>query len=158
LAPDTHQIHDISPGIAPSGLFWTVRIPDTWVSVEADDLDDGAGYQIDKLHLLDYGKLANSLPAFLPPGTAQTPPDAAVASFDMRWMGNLGPATPTPAETGPNHFTYKGIMTHATMSWSASVPAQHFKFKSAAASTSHETFAELVNERNGSFLTNGEDD
>jgi len=151
LAPDTHQIHDISPGIAPSGLFWTVRIPDGWVHVDADDLDDGAHYRIEKLHLLDYGKLANSLPAFLPPGTAQTPPDAAVASFDMHWMGNTGPTTAT--DSGPNQFSFEGIMTHATMSWSATVPSQHFKFHSAAASTSHETFAELVNERNGSFFS-----
>ncbi len=129
MAPDTHQIHDISPGIAPSGLFWTVRIPDHWVSVDGDDLDDG---------------------------TAQTPPDAAVASFDMRWMGNTAPADAT--DSGPNQFTMKGIMTHATMSWSASVPAQHFKFQSDAASTSHETFAELVNERNGSFFSSEDDD
>ncbi len=156
MAPDTHQIHDMSPGIAPSGLFWTVRIPDHWVSVDGDDLDDGARYRIDKLKLLDYGKLANSLPFFLPPGTAQTPPDAAVASFDMRWMGNTGPADAT--DSGPNQFTMKGIMTHATMSWTASVPAQNFKFQSAAASTSHETFAELVNERNGSFFAGEGDD
>jgi hypothetical protein len=145
----------MSPGIAPSGLFWTVRIPDHWVNVEADDLGEGARYQIKKLHLLDYGKLANSLPAFLPPGTAQTPPDAAVASFDMRWMGNTGPANAT--DPGPNRFSFKGIRTHATMSWSASVPAQNFKFWSDPASTSHETFAELVNERNGSFFGSGDD-
>ncbi len=156
MAPDTHQIHDMSPGIAPSGLFWTVRIPDHWVSVDGDDLDDGARYRIDKLKLLDYGKLANSLPFFLPPGTEQTPPDAAVASFDMRWMGNTGPAD--ASDSGPNQFTMKGIMTHATMSWTASVPAQNFKFQSAAASTSHETFAELVNERNGSFFAGEGDD
>jgi hypothetical protein len=155
LASDTHQIHDISPDIAPSGLFWTVRIPDSWVNVEADDLGEGARYRIDKLQLLDYGKLANSLPAFLPPGTAQIPPDKAVASFEMRWMGNTGKADAT--DSGPNQFTMKGIGTHATMSWSASVPAQHFRFNSAAASTSHETFAELVNERNGSFFRGGED-
>jgi hypothetical protein len=154
LAPDTHQIHDMSPGIAPSGLFWTVRIPDHWVNVEADDLDEGARYRVKDLNLLDYRKLANALPA-LPPGTVQTPPDAAVASFDMRWMGNLGPATPTASETGPNQFTYEGILTHATMSWSASVPSRHFKFKSSG--PSHETFAELVNERNGSFLAEDDD-
>ena len=61
LAPNTHQKHDISPGIAPSGLFWTVRIPDSWVSVDDDDLDDGARMRVDDLHLLDYGTLANSL-------------------------------------------------------------------------------------------------
>ena len=140
----------MSPGIAPSGLFWTVRIPDDWVSVDSGDLDDGARYRIDKLHLLDYGKLANSLPAFLPPGTAQTPPDKAVASFDMRWMGNTGPSNAT--DSGPNQFTMEGIFTHATMAWSCSVPEKNFKFRSAAASTSHETFAALVNERNGSFF------
>ena len=156
MVPDTHQIHDMSPGIAPSGLFWTVRIPDRWVSVESDDLGEGARYQIKNLHLRDYGKLANSLPFFLPPGTAQTPPDRAVATFDLRWMGNLGPADAT--DSGPNQFTMTGIMTHATMGWSASVPAQHFKFQSDAASTSHETFAALVNERNGSFFAGDGDD
>lgn len=157
LAADTHQTHDLSPGIAPSGLFWTVRIPDGWVNVDADDLDEGARYRIHNLHLLDYRQLANSLPKLIP-GTVQTPPDASTASFDMHWMGNLGAATPNPAETGPNQFTYRGIITHARMSWSASVPSKHFKFKSAPASTSHETLAELVNERNGSFFSSGDDD
>jgi hypothetical protein len=146
----------MSPGIAPSGLFWTVRIPDRWVSVDADELDEGARFQIKNLHLLDYRQLANSLPAFLPPGTAQTPPDASTASFDMHWMGNKGPAMAT--DSGPNQFTFKGILTHAKMSWSCSVPSKHFKFQSATASTSHESFAELVNERNGSFFSSGEDD
>ena len=146
----------MSPGIAPSGLFWTVRIPDRWVSVESDDLGEGARYQIKNLHLLDYGKLANSLPFFLPPGTAQTPPDKAVATFDMRWWGNTAAVDVT--DSGPNQFTMKGIRTHATMAWSCSVPEQNFKFHSDAASTSHETFAELVNERNGSFFAGQGDD
>jgi hypothetical protein len=155
LASDTHQLHDISPGIAPSGLFWTVRIPDDWVTVEADDLGEGARYRIDQLGLLDYGNLRNSLPAFIPPGTAQTPPDAAVASFVMRWMGNTGSADAT--DSGPNQFTMKGIFTHATMAWSCSVPSKNFKFLSGAARTSHETFAALVNERNGSFFGSRDD-
>lgn len=145
----------MSPGIAPSGLFWTVRIPNHWVKVESDDLGDGARYQIDDLHLLDYGKLANSLPIFLPPGVQQTPPDPAIASFDIHWMGNTGAAHAT--DSGTNRFTYTGIFTHATMSWSATVPSKDFKFVSDPASTSHETFAELVNERNGSFFSTDDD-
>ena len=145
----------MSPGIAPSGLFWTVRIPDHWVSVEADDLGEGARYRIDKLKLLDYGTLANSLPEIAPPGTQFHPPSRATASFEMRWMGNTGPADVT--DTGPNQFTFAGIFTHATMAWSASVPSKHFKFRSDAAHTSHETFAALVNERNGSFFAGEED-
>ena len=73
----------------------------------------------------------------------------------MRWMGNTGPANATDA--GPNQFTMTGIMTQATMAWSCSVPGKDFKFRSDAASTSHETFAALVNERNGSFFANEED-
>ena len=73
----------------------------------------------------------------------------------MRWTGNTGSADAT--DPGPNQFTMTGIMTHATMAWSASVPGKSFKFQSHAASTSHETFAALVNERNGSFFANEED-
>jgi hypothetical protein len=155
LAHDTHQKHDLSPGIAPSGLFWTVRIPDRWVHVDSEELEDGARYQVHNLGLKDYRQLANSLPA-LPPGTVQTPPDAAVATFDMRWTGNKGPTSAT--DSGPNQFTFAGIFTHATMAWSCSVPGKHFKFRSDAANTSHETFAALVNERNGSFFAGEEDD
>ena len=150
LAPDTHQKHDLSPDIAPSGLFWTVRIPNRWVHVDGDELDEGARYQVHDLGLKDYRQLANSLPAFLPPGVAQTPPDAATASFDMHWWGNTGKVSVT--DSGPNQFTVEGILTHATMAWSCKVPSKNFKFQSAAASTSHETLAELVNERNGSFF------
>jgi hypothetical protein len=73
----------------------------------------------------------------------------------MHWMGNAGRASHT--DSGPDKFTYEGILTHATMAWSASVPSKHFKFQSAAASTSDETFAELVNERNGSFFSSEDD-
>lgn len=72
-------------------------------------------------------------------------------------MGNKGATGAT--DSGVNQFTYQGIMTHATLGWSASVPSRNFKFQSDAAGTSHETFAQLVNERNGSFFSgNGDDD
>ena len=139
-------MHDISPDIAPSGLFWTVRIPNGWVKVDDDDLDDGARMHVEELRLVDYGTLANSL-GFITP---QTPASPATASFDLRWMGEVGPTSAT--DPGTNRFSFAGIFTHATLAWSASVPVQHFKFRSDAARTSHETFAELVNERNGSFF------
>ena len=104
---------------------------------------------------MDYGTLANSLPKIAPAGTHFSPPSRATASFEMRWMGHTGPADVT--DTGPNQFTMTGIMTHATMAWSCSVPGKNFKFRSDAATTSHETFAALVNERNGSFFANEED-
>jgi hypothetical protein len=74
----------------------------------------------------------------------------------MRWMGNIGPVNVT--DSGPNQFIVQGIQTHATMAWSCSVPAQHFKFQSDPANTSHERLAELVAERNGSFFSGEGDD
>ena len=75
LAPNTHQQHDFNPGISPSGLFWTVRLPDDRVEVDADDLDDGASMIVKGLSMSDYGTLANSL------FTHATPPEAAVVSL-----------------------------------------------------------------------------
>ena len=144
LAPNTHQQHDFNPGIAPSGLFWTVRLPGDRVEVDADALDDGASMIVQGLSVSDYGTLANSL------FTHATPPDAAVVSLVLRWTGNAGAASATDA--GPNRFNFQGIVTHATLSWSATVPSTNFAFRSDPAPTSHETFAELVNEQNGVFF------
>ena len=137
-------MHDLSPGIAPNGVFWTVRVPDDWVNVRPQQLDRGARFQIAALPLLDYGNLVNSL------FRHETPPVPAVASFDIHWMGDLSPTT--AVDPTANRFAFEGIMTHATIGWSASVPGSNFSFQSDPASTSHETFAELVRERNGIFF------
>ena len=144
LAPTTHQQHDFNSGIAPSGLLWTVRLPDDRVEVDADDLDDGASMRVKELAVGDYGTLANSL------FTHTYPPEAAVVSLVLRWSGNAGVASATDA--GTNRFNFTGILTHATLSWSATVPSTNFAFRSDPAPTSHETFAELVNEQNGVFF------
>ena len=144
LAPTTHQQHDFNPGMAPSGLLWTVRLPDDRVEVDADDLDDGASMIVKRLSMSDYGTLANSL------FTHATPPEAAVVSLLLRWTGKTGATSATDA--GTNRFNFQGIFTHATLSWSATVPSTNFAFRSDPAPTSHETFAELVNEQNGVFF------
>ena len=144
LAPTTHQQHDFNSGIAPNGLLWTVRLPDDRVEVDADDLDDGASMIIKGLPASDYGTLANSL------FTHAIPPEAAVVSLVLRWTGKTGATGATDA--GANRFNFQGIFTHATLSWSAIVPSLNFAFRSDPARTSHETFAELVNEQNGVFF------
>lgn len=118
--------------------------------VDAEELDEGARLRIRKMDLMDFGTLANSL------FTHATPPVPSEASLDLRWMGNTGPTNVT--DPGANRFAIHGIFTHATLAWSARVPSQNFEFHSDAASTSHETFAELVSERNGSFFDTEQDD
>ena len=98
---------------------------------------------------MDYGTLANALL------THATEPVRASASSTLRWSGSTGNTSAT--DPGPNRFTYEGIFTHARLAWSAWVPSQHFAFQSDPASTSFETFAALVNERNGSFFDTDDD-
>lgn len=143
LADNTHQLHDFDPGIAPDGLFWTFRVPNRRVSVESDDLGEGASLSLKGLRLLDYGTLANALV------THATPPDPAMASFTLRWNGKTGDTT--AEDSGSNRFRYEGILTHASLTWSARVPSKNFAFRSDSTG-SFETFAALVNERNGSFF------
>jgi hypothetical protein len=150
LQPHTHQQHDFNPGTAPSGLLWTVRIPEDDVEVDGEDLDDGASMSVKGLSLGDYGTLANAL------FTHATPPVPAVVSFVLRWRGNTGDTS--AADPGANRFNFKGILTHATLGWSASIPSTNFAFRSDSARTSHETFAELVKEGNGVFFGTEEDE
>ena len=113
-------------------------------------MDDGASMSIKRLSLGDYGTLANAL------FTHATEPVPAVVSLVLRWSGNTGDTS--AADPGANRFSFKGIFTHATLAWSASIPSTNFAFRSDSARTSHETFAELVNEENGVFFGTGEDE
>lgn len=127
-----------------------MRVSNHAVRVDSDELSEGASLTINRLALLDYGSLVNAL------FTHATPPDAAVASFRLRWSGKTDKTSANDA--GPNRFQYEGIRTKARLSWSATNPSQHFAFKSDPASTSFETFAALVNERNGSLFGSDSDD
>ena len=75
------QVHDFEPGIADSGLFWTVPIPDSQISA-----NPGAGrgrYQATDMALPGYHDFFNSI--------SPNPPIPAVAShvsFDVRWAGS----------------------------------------------------------------------
>ena len=74
------QVHDFEPGIAPSGLFWTIPI-----APSAIDVDPGSGRA--RLHaknvpVTDYHDFINAV--F---GGGPTPLPSHV-SFDVRWPGN----------------------------------------------------------------------
>jgi hypothetical protein len=73
-----HQVHDFEPGIAPSGLFWTIPIA-PW----AIDVDPGRGRA--RLHAAnvpvgDYGNFFNAI-------TPDFTPIPSHVSFDVRWPG-----------------------------------------------------------------------
>lgn len=150
LALNTHQLHDFDPGIAPDGLFWTFQTSGRNARVDPEDIGEGASLTIRHKAMFDYFNFAN---AFVDNTIA---PDPAVVSFRLRWRGNTGPTSVN--DPGPNRFRYAGIFTHASLEYSASNPSKNFTFQTDDPATSFETFAAIVNERNGRLYSSDEDD
>jgi len=89
--PTTEQIHDFEPGIAPSGLFWTIPI-----SQSAIDASPGSGrarFQLNGLALEDYHDFFSAIA-----------PDAdgvpSHVSFDVLWKGRGDHARITDSDFG----------------------------------------------------------
>jgi hypothetical protein len=138
------QIHDYDPGIAASGLFWTIAIPDD--SVEADLEDAEARLHLSNLSIHDYGSIPNGLFHFAPPQPGKV-------SLDLRWFDALKRGT-TSDPTKPFEQNY--VQTKAHISWSGQTGRdEHFQ-TTGGQQTVH--FAQIAQERNGSFFGSDEDD
>ena len=133
------QINDFNPGIAPSGLFWTMAIPPESVDVEFED--GAASMRVTNIGVRDFHDIENALFGGGPP------PVPATVSFDVRWSGIQERVRITNPAQG---FKGKYVRNHARMQWSAMVGG--FRFVSAPLSTSSSVFAELGREHNGSFF------
>jgi hypothetical protein len=133
------QVDDMNPGINPypSGLFWTMRIPQ-----ESVDANPGAGeadYKVSNLQVEDYGDFDNSLS-----GNEGVP---ATVSFEVRWSGV---ADRVNVKDPIARFGGEFVRGTAQMAWSARVG--HYLFRSDPLETSSSDFASLGTERNGTFF------
>ena len=133
------QINDFNPGIAPSGLFWTMAIPDG--SVDVNPGKGRASLAAENLDVLDFHDFLN---AIFGGGPAPVP---ARVSFEVHWDDVLERVKITNADQG---FAGSFVRTNATMEWSATVG--DFSFQSDPAHTSSSVFAEVGEERNGVFF------
>ena len=101
-----------------------------------------ASLVVSGLPVLDFGDIVNAL--FPDPAR---PPVPASASFEVRWEGVIERTSIVNNDQG---FVGQFVRTNAHMEWSAIVG--DFSFESAPASTSSSVFAEIGQERNGSFF------
>jgi hypothetical protein len=131
-------LHDFNGGVAPSGLFWTVR------------LDDGAVVPSRNGRRLEIDARDVAVLDDTPTGRM-----SAVVSFEMRWKAAGGrrrlgrPRTALP----PDPAAFSGrlfVGAHARGVFSGA--SGGFTFQSDPARPARSTFAELGNERNGLFL------
>jgi len=75
----SHQQHDWEPGIARSGLFWTVAIPPSSISVEPGT--GRARFHARDVAVMDFHDFLNAVHRG---GPAPVP---SHVSFDVRWAG-----------------------------------------------------------------------
>ncbi len=136
MAP-TNQIHDFNPGIAPSGLFWTIRVPDE--SIEVDFEDARASIDLTDVEVADYHDVVNAL--------KHGPSVPSDVSFHIRWSGVKKRVHLRDTQ---NEYDAHVIEDSATIGWSAS--REDFKFVSDPANTSTTVYAEIRSERNGEFF------
>ena len=130
----------MNPGIAPSGLFWTTRLPSN--AVFANPGAGNAVLQASNIRILNFNDFAESLG-----GGAGTP---AIVSFDVRWHGVDDRKN---VKNPDNGFAGQFVRNSAQMEWSATVG--DYRFVSDPLSTSSSSWAELGTERNGSFYPPG---
>ncbi|GAC1655414.1 MAG: hypothetical protein NVS4B3_20130 [Gemmatimonadaceae bacterium] len=139
----------MNPGIAPSGLFWTIMLPEGAVKVHSHSA--GAEMRASNVHVLDYGDIGNSL-------FGGRPPVPATVSFRVRWAGatkgdgeNAGERVHVVNASDGHAGEY--IRNTAQMEWSATTG--DYDFVSAPIETSSSDFAEFGQERNGIFFRSG---
>ena len=138
------QIHDLNPStFPPTGLFWTIEIPDDGVQVHF-----GAGrasMEAADVPILDYVTIPNAL---FGGGPAPVP---GTVSFKVLWNGvneRLKIRNTDPVYGG---FAGAFIRNTAQMEWTATVG--DFTFASAPLAKSSSAFAEIGHERNGIFFS-----
>jgi hypothetical protein len=141
--PGSPQIHDLNPStFPPTGLFWTLEIPDDGIQVQP-----GKGFasmEANNVPILDYGNAVNALFGGGPP------PTPGHVSFRVTWSGvaeRINIRNEDPVYGG---FAGNFIRNTAQMEWTATVG--DFRFVSAPLATSSSSFAEIGQERNGSFF------
>jgi hypothetical protein len=133
----------MNPGIAPSGLFWTIPIPSN--SVRTNLGAGTASMRMNDLTVPDFGNIVNTIGALNPP----IPTIDSTASFDVHWQGK---GALTRLSDAANGFNGMFIDSNATIAWTAEQPSTHFQFVSADADTSTTVSAVIGFERNGRFF------
>ena len=131
------QLDDMNPGIASTGLFWTMAVPEH--SVEVDFEKGRAEFRLEQTKIEDYGTFLNSL--------FGGPSEPATVSFEVHWAGRA-PRQHVVNTAAEMEGTF--LRDAATMEWSATT--SKYKFESKPASTSSSAFAEIAHERNGIFF------
>ena len=142
------QLHDFNPGIAASGLFWTIPIGSS-----AIDVDPGRGrarFHAENVPVNDYGSFINSIT----PGADFAP---SHVSFDVSWAGD---GERQKIRDEDYQFTGQYVASPTTISFTASQDGADVVYFSDAGGQYNPTVEQggsgspaVGHERNGRFFS-----
>jgi hypothetical protein len=135
-------VHDFEPGIAPSGLFWTIPIEPG--AIKVDPSTGEARLRVNALKVLDFHDILHALG--LIPGPDPVP---SRVSFEVRWSGHGD-----PVELRDTTFGFMGhyVTGPATISFTASNDAGDVVYSSDATGQSNVGTPAVGTEQNGVFF------
>ena len=137
----TTQLHDYNPGVAPSGLVWTVQIQDSMFQGGGDS----ASVTLANLPLMD---------SFQFGGTDQVP---GTVSFHITWVANgdmrhLRPGSSAPTDPTNLSAQFRDALATGTFSGQSVTMPNGVTFTFSGDGSSATTWGEMGTERNGWFL------
>jgi hypothetical protein len=143
VGPDS-QVNDFEPGIAPSGLFWTIPIDDDALSV--NPRTGVARYHQRNVRLNDFHDFFNAVDPN--PDPAKVIP--SVVSFDVRWAPNGDDVV----NTHDPDFRYEGrfVPTKSTISFTVRHRNGDFSARSDPGELKQVLPGGVGRERNGVFF------
>ena len=146
------QLHDFSPYLLPNGLFWTVKVPNSALTVNTDGSIT--------LHLVDVP--VNDAFTFPPPpqavpGISPIQLIPAKLSLDIIYLKGGNPRHVRPTSHDPlSPFNWAGMMWDSTNSGTFSLSYDDGSFSASGSFASNGNFGQIGFERNGIFAR-GED-
>jgi hypothetical protein len=138
----SQQVHDFEPGIAPSGLFWTIPIEPG--AIKVDPVTGEARLRAEAVKVDDYHDILSALG--IVPGLEPIP---SRVSFDVRWAGHGDPvALHDPTFSFAGHY----VTGPATISFTASNDKSGVVYTSDATGQSNVGIPAVGTEQNGVFF------
>jgi hypothetical protein len=136
------QVHDFNPGIASSGLFWTVPIEPG--AIKFDTTTGEARLRVHAYKIPDFHDILTAIG--LVPGP---PPLPSRVSFDVRWSGHGAPVNAHDPVFG---FSGHYVEGPATISFTASNDNSSVVYTSDATGQSNPASPAVGVEQNGVFF------
>ena len=141
------QLHDFSPYLLPNGLFWTVKVPNSALTIHADGSLT--------LHLVNVpvvDELTFPPPPQAVPGISPIQLIPAKLSLDITYLKGRNPRRVRRTSSDPlSPFAWAGMMWDSTNSGTFSVSYDDGSFSASGSFDSSGNFGEMGTERNGIF-------